>query len=132
MNQTWKNGKKTFWAQNRFNWPKFGSPDFFFVGFTSSYHCMQFQGKSFGPDLARLAQFWPAFLFKNLALSATRYHGQLSSCTISEKVMIQSCEKLVTDGRTDKWTDGQTTGWMDRRADGETVGKTNRQIRKIS
>ena len=57
MNQTWKNGKKTFWAQNRFNWPKFGSPDFFFVGFTSSYHCMQFQGKSFGPDLARLAQF---------------------------------------------------------------------------
>ena len=29
MNQTWKNGKKTFWARNRFNWPKFGSPDFF-------------------------------------------------------------------------------------------------------
>ena len=37
--------------------PNLGPQIFFFVGFTSSYHCMQFQGKSFGPDLARLAQF---------------------------------------------------------------------------
>ena len=58
------------------------------------YHCMQFRGKPrktnkpnlrkwqknlvWGPILAN-------FLFKNLASSVNRYHGQLSSCKISEK-----------------------------------------------
>ena len=120
-------------------------PRFFFVGFTSSYHCMQFQGKiinqtwendkknqtSFGPDLARLAQFWPVFLFKNLALSTTRYHGQLSSCTISEKVMIQSCEKLVMDGRTDgqmdRRTDNRKDGQMERWRDGRKNKQTDQK-----
>ena len=39
------------------------------------------------------------FFFKNLASSVTRYHGQLSSCTISEK---------TNDGRRDRHSDGQT------------------------
>ena len=64
----------------------------------ASYHCVQFQGKLksqtlengkklvLGLILANLAQIRAAkFFFKNVASSVTRYHGQLSSCTISEK-----------------------------------------------
>ena len=58
-------------------WPKFGSPIFFF------------------------------FFFKNLASSVTRYHGQLSSCTISEKTNGPILRKL-SDGR----KDGR--GWFHR------------------
>ena len=74
----------------------------------ASYHCMQFQRNlmnqiekmvrktSFGHDFGPL---WPKFglpfFFKNMAPSVTRYHGHLSSCTISEKTDRQ------TDGRTD-------------------------------
>ena len=36
---------------------------------------------SFGPKLNSVAKFF----FQNLALPVPRYHGQLSSCTISEK-----------------------------------------------
>ena len=36
---------------------------------------------SFGPKLNLVAKFF----FQNLALPVPRYHGQLSSCTISEK-----------------------------------------------
>ena len=44
----------------------------------------------------------PNFFLKNLAQSVTRYQGQLSSYTISEKkIMIQSWKYLVTDGQTD-------------------------------
>ena len=40
---------------------------------------------SLRPDFVALAQFWVANFFKkNLVSSVTRYHGQLSSCTISE------------------------------------------------
>ena len=45
--------------------------------------------------------------FKNLALSVTRYHGQLSSCTISEKSNDSILRKL-SDGRTGGQTNGQT------------------------
>ena len=64
----------------------------------ASYHRMQFQGKlmnqtwengkkpSFAPDFG---QFGPNLgrhcFFKNLASWVTRYYGQLSSRTISEK-----------------------------------------------
>ena len=58
--------------------------------------------------------FWPnfgpfdpnsghQFFFKNLALSVTRYHGQLSSCTI-EKTNSPILRK-VSDGQTDRLTD---------------------------
>ena len=66
------------------------------LNIVASYHCIQFQGKlmiqtqengekpHFGPDLGLLGpksgrEF---FFLKNLASSVTRYHGQLSSCTI--------------------------------------------------
>ena len=49
------------------------------------------------------------FFFKNLASSVTRYHGQLSSCTISKKTNDPILRKL-SDGQTDRWTDRQ----MDR------------------
>ena len=42
-----------------------------------------------------------------MAPSVTRYHGQLSSCTISEKTNDPILRKL-NDGRTDGRTDGQT------------------------
>ena len=48
------------------------------------------------------------FFFKNLVLSVTTYHGQLSSCIISKKLMIQSWENLLTDGQSDGRTNGQT------------------------
>ena len=48
------------------------------------------------------------FFYKNPASSVTRYHGQLSSCTISVKTNDQSWENLVTDGRTHRRTDRQT------------------------
>ena len=41
------------------------------------------------------------FFFKNLASSVTRYHGQLSSCTISEKTNDPILRKL-TNGRSDR------------------------------
>ena len=75
---------------------------FYMLDIFASYHCMQLQGKLMNqtwengkkplvlePISAHLAQIWPAnfffFFFKNLASSVTRYHGKLSSCTITEK-----------------------------------------------
>ena len=39
---------------------------------------------------------------KNLASSVTRYHGQLSSCTISDPIL-----RKLSDGQMDSWTDRQ-------------------------
>ena len=50
----------------------------------------------------------PFFFFLNLTSSYARYYDLLSSCTISEKLMIQSWENLVTDEQTDTATDGRT------------------------
>ena len=55
----------------------------------------------------------PKYFFKNLAWSITRYHGQLSSCAISEKTNDTILKKLSvrrTDGLTDGLTDRQTDG----------------------
>ena len=41
-----------------------------------------------------------------MALSVIRYHGQLSSCTVSEKTNDPSLRKR-SDGRTDGLTDGR-------------------------
>ena len=51
-----------------------------------------------GPILAQIRT--ANFLKKNLASSPTRYHGQLSSCTVSEKSNDSFLRKL-SDGRTD-------------------------------
>ena len=63
---------------------------------------------NFGPDFGPFDQIWAAILFyfffsfKNLAPSVTRNHGQLLSCTISEKTDDSILKKnLVTDGQMD-------------------------------
>ena len=54
----------------------------------------------FGPDLGPLGKFGLSlFFFKNLVSSVNRYHGQLSSCTISEKTNDPILRKL-SDGHT--------------------------------
>ena len=58
---------------------------------------------SFGPDFGSRP---PYFFFKNLALSVTRYHGQLP-CIISEKTNDPILRKLG-DRRTNWQTDEQT------------------------
>ena len=47
------------------------------------------------------------FFFKNLASSVTRYHSQLSSCTIPEKTNDPILRKL-SDRRKERQTDRQT------------------------
>ena len=59
----------------------------------------------FGPDLG------PNFFFK-FFFSVARYHGQLSSCTISERTNDLILRKL-SNGRMDEQMDGQTDGKMD-------------------
>ena len=54
---------------------------YWMLDIVSRYHCIQFQGKLIlirRPILASFVNFFP---LKNLASSATRYHGQLSSST---------------------------------------------------
>ena len=80
----------------------------------------------FGYDLDPLGtnsshQFF--FFFKNLASSVTRCHGQLSSCTISEKTNDPILRKL-SDGRMDGRTDGQ----KDRQSDTQADRQTDRQM----
>ena len=78
-----------------------------------SYHRMQFQGKPtiqtqengeethFGPDLGPLgADSGRQFFFKNMASLVTRYHGQLSSCTLLEKNNHPILRKF-SEGRSD-------------------------------
>ena len=62
----------------------------------------------FGSDLDLLGPILGCEIFfsKNLALSVTRYHGQLSSCTISEKTNYPILRKH-SDRRTDRRTDGR-------------------------
>ena len=75
----------------------------------ASYYCIQFQTSEKGKKKKLvLGPFGPKsgcryFFFKNLAPLVTRCHGQLSSCTISEKTKDLILTKL-TEGR----TDGQT------------------------
>ena len=103
-------------------------PKFFFMGFTSTrcYTLLQAiivcnfkENKWTKPE--KMAKnlvsgpFWPIwpkldppiffFFFKNLTPSDNRYHGQLSSCTISVRTNDLYLRKL-SDGRTDGQTDG--------------------------
>ena len=68
---------------------------------------------SYGHDLGLLGlnSCCKIFFLKNLASSVTRYHGQLSSCTISEKTNDPTFRKL-SDGWTDEWMDRRTDGRM--------------------
>ena len=137
MKQTWENGKKTNFRPNfdLFS-PNLGPKIFFgkfypyyMLDFVASYHCMQFHGKlmiqtrendkkpHLGPNFGPLGsnpghQF--SFFF-NLALSVTRYHSRLLSCTISEKTNDPILRKF-SDGWMGRWTDRQTDGreWFHR------------------
>ena len=104
MNQTQENCKKTIWARFWLVWHKLFFHRFYFyqmLDIVGSYHCMQFQGKPiiqtqedgeklyFGPvgrkfGAAIFFVFF-CFLFFQKFGFVTRYHGRLSSCTISEK-----------------------------------------------
>ena len=88
-----------------------------------------------------MAQMWAAKFFF-LASPVTRYHDQLSSCTISEKTNYSILRKFseggtnrqkdrLTDRQTDRQTD-RTDRWMDRQADGQTNKWTDGQTRVIS
>ena len=92
---------------------------YFMLDIGRSYHCIQFQRKlmiqtqengekpHFGPNFGWLgSNSGRQFFFKNLASSVTRYHGQLSSCTIIEKTDDPILRKF-SDERTDGQTDGQ-------------------------
>ena len=54
-----------------------------------------------------LTKTYAVIFSKNLASPVTRYHGQLSSCTISKKPKDPILRKL-SDIQTDRPTDGQT------------------------
>ena len=58
------------------------------------YHCMQFK-----------VIIQNQFFLKNLASSVTRYHGQLSSCIITEKIndpILKEFSDRRTEGQTDE------------------------------
>ena len=85
-----------------------------------------------GQNLAHLAQIRAAISFfpKNLIVSVTRYHGQLPSCTISEKTNDPILRKL-SDGWTDRWTDGLTEGCRDGQMDGsDFIGRCPTNIKR--
>ena len=117
------------------NFGPFGPKNFFhefylyyMLDIVASYHCMWFQGKlmnqtwenskkpSFGPDFGPFGpnlghqspppkkKMWPC---QSLDIMVSYHHVQYQ-----KKLMIQSCENLVTDGRTDGQTDGRQ--WFHR------------------
>ena len=113
MNQTWENDKKHNFGPHLCSFcPNLG-PKSFFRGFylywildiVASYHCMhptirKWRKTSIWACLGLLNPNLCCFL-KNLASSVTRYHGQLSSCTISEGTNDPILRKL-SDRRMDR------------------------------
>ena len=123
MHQTWENGQKPNF------WPNFGpfspnlDPRNFFIDFTPTRYYTLLQAiivcnfnKNYWTKLEKMtktlfwAQFWhiwpkfgskKIFFFKNLALSVTKYHGHVSSCTTSEKNNDPIFKKL-SDRQTDR------------------------------
>ena len=118
MNQTWENSEKPNFV------PKFGPPilfrGFYFhlmLDIVANYHCLQFQGKymiqteengeetHFGPDFRPIGpNSGRQVFFLFLALSVTRYYGQLSSRKISKRTNDPISRKL-SDARKDRQTD---------------------------
>ena len=110
MNQTRENKQKpSFGTLFGHFGPKLGHKSFFrgfhlyqMLDIVANYHYMQFQEKLMNmrkwQKIWFWARFWPIqpkfgplkLFFKNLAPSVTRCQGQLSSCKMSKKLMIQS------------------------------------------
>ena len=117
MNLTWENCKKPSFGTDFGPFVPNLGPKNFFHGF-HPYYMLNIVARTkfekiaknrvLGPILAYLAQIWATKFFfkKNLAPSVTRYQGQLSSCTISEKT-----NDLILGKLSGGWTDGQTDGW---------------------
>ena len=64
---------------------------------------------SFGLNFYHIwPKFGPPFFFKNLAASVTRYHSQLSSCTITET------NDPILWKRSDRWMERRKDGWRNR------------------
>ena len=89
-------------------------PNFFFVNFTSRAWCWSIWPK-FGLPIffclfvCLFVCFPPPPKKKNLAPSGIRYHGQVSSCSISEKTNNLILRKLSDRRRRPDWqTNGQT------------------------
>ena len=74
-----------------------------------------FQTQENGKKLKKPAgsKFEPPNFSKNVAPSLTRYHGQPSSCTISEKTN-DSILRKFSDGWTDRQTDRQREKQTDK------------------
>ena len=105
MNQTCENGKKPSFDPNFGPFDSNLDPQFFFnflffllcgfclyqmLNILSNWNKLEKMTKNLilGPILAHLAQIWSTnfflfFFFKNMALSVTRHHGQLSLCKIT-------------------------------------------------
>ena len=82
----------------------------------ASYHCVQFQGKlltriwengkkpsfipNFGPNSSRQNVFSKIWLRQSLNIMVSYHHVQYQ-----KKLMIQSWENLLQDGRTDRQTE---------------------------
>ena len=129
MNQFWENGKKLNFG------PDFGlfglslGPPIFFSWVLPQLDVRHFcklwsygiSRKTYDPNWRKwqISTFWvwfglvgpkfgpPNFIFKNLPLSVTKYHGQLSSPTISEntndQILRKFSNKLTADGQADRW-----------------------------
>ena len=120
--QPWENGKNPNFGPNL---PLPPPPRFVFVSFNSTSYTL-FQAiilgklmnqtwengkKIFGPDFDPFSpnSGHQNIFFMNLASSVPKYHGQLSSCTISEKTTDPILRK-VSDGR----TNGDGGEWFHR------------------
>ena len=94
----------------------------------ANYHRIQFQERimvhsqangekpHFGFDLGPLnPNLGRQFFVKTLALSVTGYHGQVSTCIISEKTNDTILRKFNDDGQTHRGTDRRTGRLRDER-----------------
>ena len=79
----------------------------------------------FGPDLVPLGPYSGRqlfFFFQNLVLSVTRYHGQLSSCKVSEK---------NNDPISRKFSNGRPAGRPDREMDEKDfIGRCQTNVKR--
>ena len=129
VNQTWENGKNLFWGHILAHLAHIWFPNLFSWGLLLldirhrhklSFHAITW--KTYDPTTIKLPKslFWvwfrpvgpkfgPPNFFKNLASPVTRYHGQhgqLSSCSLSEKTNNPILRKLwLKDGRTNRQMD---------------------------
>ena len=116
------------WQKNYFQ-ARVWAPKIFFVNFSSTRCETLLQAiilcnlkENVWSKLKKMVKtlFWVwfrplVFFFKNFTASVTKYHGQLSSCTISENTNDPILRKF-----SDGWTDVQIKWWADGHMDRRT------------